>query len=51
MSSEAVGTAGNGSGIVRALFLAEEVELKVVWAGVVVGHLSLREAGPLVDFF
>ena len=31
MSSEAVGTAGNGSGIVRALFLAEEVELKVVW--------------------
>ena len=31
MSSEAVGTAGNGSGIVGALFLVEEVELKVVW--------------------
>ena len=31
MSSEAVGTAGNGSGIVEALFLGEEVELEVVW--------------------
>ena len=29
MSSEAVGTAGTGSGIVGALFLAKEVE--VVW--------------------